>query len=787
MEPPSKRPRFSFTQDIDPEDEADWDTAAEDNVQGEPGADAAPINLEEARARNDQRLKSIFESIFAKYEKDFTEVGDEIDLQSGRIIVNNGHLQRMEGEDDTGEKQPGWLAQLSTPAEEEEEEEEEENENEDRAEDENGYDGYRPENGETQKWSDVEDGDDDEDDDDNSSVDSLLDSALSVNLAQSSAPSKKAMSPVETAGGLDRVHSAVACSHTTTTATTSKHELVDPKWRVPDIQSATFSSWVASKDPPNNKKKPIHPPTHPSDKTTATTATTAALAHSVSPPGGRSLWAVPLPGRPRKINTDAPGPKKKKKDRPAAKQTTGIGSGIERDKEEETDKKAIPAKNGKVVEHQPAATPTRSSATKLKPYSSSPMIASNWSSLSSFLDGGHGRGRGRGRGNGNGNGNGSDSDDPLHEYQPSPTPTSTTSVIRGRHATTPNRPQTTTTRLQSVSQSPSQSRCNGCRRLFPGNEEHVLHLRSVLASGSPDGLHDGEMVRRILDKIDYSHANVSARRDSDSYGSTRSTSSLEAYESPPPHPPPHLPAAAPPPEPSKPSKPVNIQDTDTDTNTNRKKRNHRARARAATPDEAKLIITMRHVHRKPWKEILDHFPEKRLSNLIQWNQLHWTERRARPPPSSGPWSLDERGRLSVIKDEQGLSWAAIRKRLPGRTTVEIEFELLRLWVGEGIWNGHGQAETEAEAEPEAAAAAAAPGRIQQTDGGGDLDGRPVGDKSEIPDSRETSLGLSDQEDSHGHGHGHTQRTQLKSNSDSFGILYEDQPPFDSIEYDDDNE
>lgn len=322
----------------------------------------------------------------------------------------------------------------------------------------------------------------------------------------------------------------------------------------------------------------------------------------------------------------------------------------------------------------------------------------------------------------------------------------------GSEGTSPSRrPQSLP---QSQSQSPSQSRCNGCRRLFPGNEEHVLHLRSVLASGLSDGQHDRGMVRRILEKIDGAHA-----RDSDSE-SIDSTPSLETYESPSPPPPP--------------------EDTTDTTDTNKPATNHRARARAATPDEVKLIITMRHVQRKPWKEILGHFPGKRSSNLIQWNQLHWTERRARPPPSSGPWSVDERGTLSVIKDEQGLSWAAIRKKLPRRTTVEIEFELLRLWVGDRIWNGEAQA--------------AAPGvyhrRHQQTDGSGDLDPsagsttlaessvrRTIGDKTEIPNSRETSIGLSDQED------GHAPPPRSKSNADSFGILYEDQQPFDSIEYD----
>lgn len=95
MERPQKRPRLSL---------AGY------------GEDSDDIDLQEARAQNDLRLKSIFEHIFEKYGKDFTDVGDEIDLQTGKIVVNNGHLQRMSGEDDTGETdEDGRLFELDLP------------------------------------------------------------------------------------------------------------------------------------------------------------------------------------------------------------------------------------------------------------------------------------------------------------------------------------------------------------------------------------------------------------------------------------------------------------------------------------------------------------------------------------------------------------------------------------------------------------------------------------------------------------------------------------------------
>ncbi|KAF7185848.1 hypothetical protein HII31_12721 [Pseudocercospora fuligena] len=59
-------------------------------------------DLEDDRARNDQRLKSRFEHIFAKYEHDFSGVGDEIEIHTNEIVVNNGHLEHLRSEVDPG-------------------------------------------------------------------------------------------------------------------------------------------------------------------------------------------------------------------------------------------------------------------------------------------------------------------------------------------------------------------------------------------------------------------------------------------------------------------------------------------------------------------------------------------------------------------------------------------------------------------------------------------------------------------------------------------------------------
>src|SRR5271155_4826015 len=80
MERPLKRPRLSI-----------FDRHAPD------------AELEQARYMNDLCLKSRFEAIFEKYSQDFTEIGDEINVETGEIVVNNGHLESMESETDTGE------------------------------------------------------------------------------------------------------------------------------------------------------------------------------------------------------------------------------------------------------------------------------------------------------------------------------------------------------------------------------------------------------------------------------------------------------------------------------------------------------------------------------------------------------------------------------------------------------------------------------------------------------------------------------------------------------------
>ena len=84
--------------------------------------DSPGIDLHERRARNDLRLKSAFESIFEKYGKDFSGIGDQVDLETGKIIVDHGHLLGMKHEVDPGREEdlydelnPDWESEIKDP------------------------------------------------------------------------------------------------------------------------------------------------------------------------------------------------------------------------------------------------------------------------------------------------------------------------------------------------------------------------------------------------------------------------------------------------------------------------------------------------------------------------------------------------------------------------------------------------------------------------------------------------------------------------------------------------
>jgi hypothetical protein len=136
MEPPPKRQRISHS--ASPEKHIQYDDTSDDQYddalnsedgESEDETDEAEgealdpdFDLGEKRAQCDQKLKTRFEAIFEKYGKDFSGVGDEIDLYSGRIVVNNGHIAEMQHETDAGTTGKGFLRPFTQDPEDEEEE-----------------------------------------------------------------------------------------------------------------------------------------------------------------------------------------------------------------------------------------------------------------------------------------------------------------------------------------------------------------------------------------------------------------------------------------------------------------------------------------------------------------------------------------------------------------------------------------------------------------------------------------------------------------------------------------
>ncbi|CAG8975297.1 hypothetical protein HYALB_00008081 [Hymenoscyphus albidus] len=83
------------------ESEEEDDEDDDDTIDSVPDPDS---ELQQKRMQLDFKLKSTFESIFEKYGKDFEGIGDEIDLGTGRIVVDNGHLSAMRHERDAGSR-----------------------------------------------------------------------------------------------------------------------------------------------------------------------------------------------------------------------------------------------------------------------------------------------------------------------------------------------------------------------------------------------------------------------------------------------------------------------------------------------------------------------------------------------------------------------------------------------------------------------------------------------------------------------------------------------------------
>ncbi|KAJ5157820.1 uncharacterized protein N7482_008920 [Penicillium canariense] len=506
IEHPAKRARLSY-------------------ISGSPeevGEASEEWDLHAARAQNDLRLKSIFEGIFSKYGNDFSEVGDEIDLETGEIVVNNGHLQGLHDEADAGNEEQAWLLETDPATSEDE----------------------------------VQDGDEE------------------LVGAQGAASGRNSQREL-LGSGTDGDANVSLCDAALTS--------LEPGPGIPGSSRSVFGEPSSAphhieKDP--GPKDPVWqapdlPPLFSTPKVQRRTDLSPQLPNlhrELSPPGSGSLWTVPRRGRPRKSQDGTarttPTPSKR---RPRAKRKA----------------------------------------------QSSP-VSRDWS-FAKVADG-------------------SESDDPLQENWPSLMPfTPQMKATEKRRCGGPVKPVDDSVEdavISRVGATPQSSIQAG----------RTMHRQSA-TEPKPDsrGHHSEQSPAQSDVAIDYDNV--------------QSDSS--------PRLPPHSQAVA--------DSPL----TNTPTGSNAR----------ISPDEARLIVRMRYVQGRKWKEILDALPGRKMTQIYQWNQIHWVNRRVNPPEPSPPWLQAELETLESLADRSGLSWVEIKAQLPGRSRPEIEVELLRIWVGEDVWGG----------------------------------------------------------------------------------------------------
>jgi len=75
--------------------------------------DMTDDELKRRKNENDRRLKRAFNHIFEKYNCNFDDVGDEIDLEKEEIVVDNGHIKHMEHDRDDGKRTTHILRSLA--------------------------------------------------------------------------------------------------------------------------------------------------------------------------------------------------------------------------------------------------------------------------------------------------------------------------------------------------------------------------------------------------------------------------------------------------------------------------------------------------------------------------------------------------------------------------------------------------------------------------------------------------------------------------------------------------
>ncbi|KAF4967305.1 hypothetical protein FSARC_5135 [Fusarium sarcochroum] len=100
MGPPAKKRRRESSTRKPAQDEDDDDDELASHPQEIRVRRDPDIQLALKRANADHKLQSTMAHIIEKYSRDFEGIGDEIDMETGEIVVNNGHLRSMRDEGD---------------------------------------------------------------------------------------------------------------------------------------------------------------------------------------------------------------------------------------------------------------------------------------------------------------------------------------------------------------------------------------------------------------------------------------------------------------------------------------------------------------------------------------------------------------------------------------------------------------------------------------------------------------------------------------------------------------
>ncbi|KAJ5454020.1 uncharacterized protein N7458_004976 [Penicillium daleae] len=514
-ERPLKRPRLTFTPDS-PEDtevvSEEWD-------------------LQAARAQNDLRLKSIFEGIFAKYGNDFSEVGDEIDLETGEIVVNNGHLQAMHEETDIGNKEKPWETDPFGS-----DDEEAHAQDEDAVETHDAASEHSPQN-------------------------ELLGSGTAGNDA-SAFLCHSALASSGPGSGIPASSPSVSKEK----PSPALHHIEkdpgprDPLWQAPELPPL-FTT------PKLEERRANLTPQLPN------------ISRQPSPPGSGSLWTVPRRRQPRS------------------------------------------RQDGKALA---TPTPSKSRSRAKRKHQSSP-VARDWS-FAKVADG-------------------DESDDPLQEEWPSsplPFPRQVKTTNK-RDFDCQIKPVDENRNIESL----ITSRIDASRHLSAQADLSVHDQPGTEPERHDQGNHSEQSP--ITSDVAVQYHNL-------------------PYDSPSPVSP-HSRTTAHSPLKYSPIKPHT----------------------KFSPDDVKLIVCMRYAQGRTWKEVQNALPGRTLTQIYQWNQVHWSDRRACPPELSAPWSQAELKTLESLAGRSGLSWLQIMTELSERSQAEVEFELLRSWVGDDVWAGEQRA------------------------------------------------------------------------------------------------